>query len=307
MIWWDTIVQALIYTPLAIGVTISFRIIKFPDLTVDASFAAGGCLTAMLILKGYSGISLIGGSIAGMFAGFLTALLYTKGKISNILSGFLIIFIYYSINLFFFTGQKGNVTFLDKGKLLDNPVSFFANLPIGLIPSLIILITFIVLILTYFFRTERGLFFISSGQNPKIIADLGKSNNRYTVGGLILSNGLIGLSGGLFASKSGYGDVDMGTGHLLIGLAILVLGQVLSLIAKFFAKKMNRQYEMNIIISAIIGIFAYQFLITVSFNFFGFPAEFQKMLIAFIIILPILAIRLFSWLVKMEFQIEDLL
>lgn len=214
----------LIFGLVALGIFMTFRIIDFPDLTCDGSIVLGAVTSSTLLTKGYRPITaLIIAFIAGSIAGSITGFLNLKLKITNLLSGILTAFMLYSINLKIMGGIP-NIT------LMTTPPTLM---------SLLCTTFIITIILGYILNTDFGLAIRSIGQNQRLGSLMGVNITAFTLVGLMLSNGLIALGGGLFAQYQGFADINSGLGTLIMGLASIIIGERLlpfrSLWIKVFA------------------------------------------------------------------------
>ena len=225
------IAQGIIWSLMALGVYITFRILDIADLTVDGSFATGGAVTVMLIMAGWPAwAALLMAVIVGLLTGLVTGLLHTKLGIPAILAGILTQFALYSINLrimgkanqtasvknfglFWQTGGRG---FLLSSLYIPQAIA------VGLVLSAII-----ICILYWFFGTERGSAIRATGSNPNMSRAQGIDIDSMKVLGLAISNGMVALSGGLMTQFQGTADVSMGRGAIVIGLAAIIIGEVL--------------------------------------------------------------------------------
>lgn len=219
----STIGQGLIWSLLAIDLYITFRILDFPDMTVEGSFPLGAAIAVINIHSGHSIIfSMIFAFIGGSLAGLVTALLYTKLKIPVLLSGILVMTGLYSVNLRVLT--KANLSLLDDKTIF----SFMKNLPpnFNIVIVGLIFITIIIFLLGIFLNTEMGQALIATGDNEIMAQSLGISIDNMKILGLMLSNGLVALTGALVAQQSGYADISMGIGVIVIGLAAIIIGEV---------------------------------------------------------------------------------
>ncbi len=208
--------MGLIYGIVAMGIYLTFRIIDFPDLTCDGSFVLGAALSSVLIKMGYNPwiglfIALIGGSIAGL----ATGLFYTRLKISNLLSGILMAFMLYSINLHIMGGTP-NIALIHTASLF----SVLSPLALLFILSFILCTLF-----SYLLMTDFGLALRSIGQNTRLAKNGGINIKTMTLIGLALSNGLIAVGGALFSQHQGFADVGSGIGTVIIGLASVMIGE----------------------------------------------------------------------------------
>ena len=219
--------QGLIWGLMAIGVYITFRILDVADLTVDGSIATGGAAAVMLIRAGVNPwLALLCAFACGMLAGFVTGMFHTKCGIPAILSGILTQLALYSINLRIM--GKSNTPILAKGTVFS-AVSNMTGLPQSTVAIIlgILLAVAIVAILYWFFGTEIGSALRATGNNEYMIRALGVNTNSTKMIALVLSNALIGLSGALICQSQKYADIGMGTGAIVIGLAAIVIGEVL--------------------------------------------------------------------------------
>ena len=219
--------QGVIWGIMAIGVYITYRILDVADLTVDGSIATGGAVAAMLIIGGCNvWVALAAAFVAGMLAGFVTGVFHTFMGIPAILSGILTQLALYSINLRIM-GNKANVALsVNKYNLL---VSSRNARALGLENPLILLVIFtvaIIALLYWFFGTERGCSLRATGANANMARAQGINTNFDKVIGLMLSNGIVALAGGLLTQYQGFSDVGMGRGAIVIGLAAVIIGEV---------------------------------------------------------------------------------
>lgn len=219
--------QGVIWGLMAIGVYITYRILDVADLTVDGSIATGGAVAAMLIIAGCNvWVALLAAFVVGMLAGFVTGVFHTFMGIPAILSGILTQLALYSINLRIM-GNKANVALsVNKYSLLISSRNARA---VGLENPLIVLVIFtvaLIALLYWFFGTERGCSLRATGANQNMARAQGINTNFDKVLGLMLSNGIVALSGGLLTQYQGFADVNMGRGAIVIGLASVIIGEV---------------------------------------------------------------------------------
>lgn len=209
----------LIYALVAVGVYITFRVIDFPDLTVDGSFTTGAAVAATMISMGYNPVistlfAIVAGSIAGMITGYLNV----KWNILGLLAGIITMTALYSINLRIM--QKPNIA------IMNDPTLFSYGSVI--IVSLIIII-FVTIILARGFASKFGLGIRAVGINPRVSKAYGINVGNMKVIALAISNGIVALSGALFAESQGFADISMGTGTIIVGLASVIIGEVIML------------------------------------------------------------------------------
>ena len=219
--------QGVIWGIMAIGVYITYRILDVADLTVDGSIATGGAVAAMLIIGGCNvWVALAAAFVAGMLAGFVTGVFHTFMGIPAILSGILTQLALYSINLRIM-GNKANVALsVNKYNLL---VSSRNARALSLENPLLVLAIFtvaLIAVLYWFFGTERGCSLRATGANANMARAQGINTNFDKVVGLMLSNGIVALAGGLMTQYQGFSDVGMGRGAIVIGLAAVIIGEV---------------------------------------------------------------------------------
>ncbi|SFE72385.1 ABC transporter permease [Alteribacillus iranensis] len=238
--------SGLIYALMALGVYLSFRVLDFPDLTVDGSFVTGAAMAAVMIINGQSPVvATIAAVITGFIAGCFTGLLHTKGKINPLLSGILMMIALYSINLRIM-GQS-NIPLLGETTIFSSVTSFWESLNLSAPFNAVIgalgvpgtpqtwAILFIALIVTliikcitdYFLKTEVGLALRATGDNQKMIRSFSANTDILIIMGLGISNAFVALSGALIAQHGGFADVGMGIGMIIIGLASVIIGEAL--------------------------------------------------------------------------------
>ena len=231
--------QGLIWAILGLGIFMTFRILDFPDMTTEGSFPLGGAVAVTLITKGVNPLLATLAAIgAGCLAGLATGLLYTKGRIPTLLSGILVMTSCNSVILFVM--QRANLGLLGYKKIQEFLpfASGFNEILIGLI-----FVTLVILGLIFFLDTRLGQAYIATGDNPDMAKSFGINTDRMELMGLVISNGIIALSGALMASR--------GIGVIVIGLASLIIGEVL-----FSNVTLTER-----LLSIAIGSIAYQFLI----------------------------------------------
>ena len=227
------VAQGLIWGLMALGIYITFRLLDVADLTVDGSFTTGGACTVMLILAGWPAwAALLVALIAGLLAGFCTGMLHTKLGIPAILSGILTQFALYAVNLHIMGMAANKAVSVDKFDLILSS----RNIPSAIITGLIIAAVLVALAYWYF-GTEQGSALRSTGNNPAMSRALGINIDNMKVLGLSLSNGVVALAGGLMAQYQGFADINMGRGAIVIGLAAVIIGEVLG--RAVLGKRMN--------------------------------------------------------------------
>lgn len=243
----SNISQGLLWSILSLGIFMTFRILDFPDMTTEGSFPLGGAVAATLITKGtHPLLATMIAVLAGCLAGMVTGLLYTKGKIPTLLSGILVMTSCHSIILMIM--GRANLGLLGADKIQDIlPFpSEMNNLLMG-----ILFVALVIVALLFFLDTKLGQAYIATGDNPDMARSFGINTGRMELMGLVLSNGVIALAGALIAQQEGYADVSRGIGVIVVGLASLIIGEML------FKSLTLAERLVTIIVGAIL----YQFLI----------------------------------------------
>ena len=221
--------QGLIWGIMAIGVYITYKILDLADLTVDGTMCTGGAVCIMLMLKGYNvWIALAVAFLAGMLAGFVTGFLHTFMGIPAILAGILSQLGLYSINLRIMGNKANQAINVDKFDLLVS-LRYIKNVPVYKNTILIVLVILILLIavLYWFFGTEIGSAIRATGSNPNMSRAQGINTDVTKILGLMLSNGIVAFASGLYAQYQGFADINAGRGAIVIGLAAVIISQVL--------------------------------------------------------------------------------
>lgn len=265
--------QGLIWGIMSIGVYITFKILDFADLTVDGTLATGGAVTAMMILNGYSPVvSLVVAFIAGMAAGFITGVLHTVFGIPDILAGILTQIALYSVNLNITGGKANQAISVDQFPLIVT----LREISHTILVTAIITIA-VIAVLYWFFGTEMGFTIRATGCNPNMSRAQGINTSVAKVIALVFSNGLVGFAGGIFAQYQGNCDVNMGRGSIVIGLASVIIGEVLG--EALFGKKLN--FCGRLLFVAIGSIIYY---IVISFVcWLGLPSIDMKLFSAIVV------------------------
>lgn len=221
------VAQGIVWGIMAIGVYITYRILDVADLTVDGSLATGGAVCVMLIRAGFDPwLALLCAMAAGMLAGLVTGLFHTRCGIPAILSGILTQLALYSVNLRIMESKANQAIGVDKYDLLVSQRYVRALTLDNPLPLLLVLTAVVIGILYWFFGTEKGSAIRATGANANMARAQGIDTNANVVLGLMLSNGLVALSGALLAQYQGSADVNMGRGAIVIGLAAVIIGEV---------------------------------------------------------------------------------
>ena len=274
--------QGLIYGLMALGVYISFRVLAFPDLSVDGTFPLGAAVAATLIISGWDPFlaSLVAAG-AGMVAGAFTGILSTKFRIQGLLAGVLTMIMLYSINLRVM--GRPNLPLLGRPSALSTAVEAL-GLPRtwGLVVVAALLALGIKLILDLFFHTELGSAMRATGDNPHMVQAFGVNPETMVILGLALANGLVALSGALVAQYSGFADVGMGVGTIVAGLASVIVGEmILRPRGVFWAT-----------VAVLLGSSLYRGAILVALRYgsvLGFTASDLKLLTALVVLGALMA------------------
>jgi putative ABC transport system permease protein len=258
----------LLYAFMALGVYITFRILDFPDLTVDGSFTTGGAIAAVMITNGYSPwIATVCALLGGMIAGMCTGLLHTKGKINGLLSGILMMIALYSINLRIL--GKPNVSLMGE-------TSLFSSVNLLLVMPFVVLL--VKILMDLFLRTDLGLALRATGDNARMIRSFGVNTHTTTILGISLSNGLVALSGALIAQESTFADSSMGIGMIVIGLASVIIGEAI-----FGAGSVFRAT-----LAAVLGSIVYRVVVALALRVEWLEASDLKLITAIIVIVALM-------------------
>ncbi|OIX61007.1 ABC transporter permease [Streptococcus agalactiae] len=265
----SSVSQGLLWGILGLGIYLTFRILKFPDMTTEGSFPLGGAVCVTLMNQGVNPIlATILGMLSGMLAGFVTGLLYTKGKIPTILAGILVMTSCHSIMLMVM--KRANLG-LNEIQTLKDFLPFSNDLNLLVLGLIAILLAISVLI--YFLYTRLGQAYIATGDNPDMEKSFGIDTDKMEMLGLIVSNGLIALSGALVSQQDGYADVSKGIGVIVIGLASIIIGEVLYSTGLTLFERL---------IAIVVGSILYQFLITAVIAL-GFNTNYLKLFSAIVL------------------------
>ncbi len=220
--------EGLIYAIMALGVYITYKILDFPDLSVDGTFPLGAALTASLIVKGISPVLALPLSfLAGVLAGCVTGFIHVKCRVRDLFSGIIVMTALYSINLRI-AGMKANLPFLSQDTIFDNHWTRTA-LPSFIKPYIMVILLAIIvcickLLLDWYLSTKSGYLLRAVGDNDVLVTSLAKDKGRVKVIGLAIANGFAALAGGVLAQKQAFFDISIGTGTMVFGLASVILG-----------------------------------------------------------------------------------
>lgn len=249
------IAQGLIWGIMALGVYVTFRLLDFADLTVDGSFATGGAVTVMLTIAGFPvPVALLIAVLAGLAAGMITGLLHTALGIPPILAGILTQIALYSVNLHIMHMAANQGLSVSKYHLLISLMHVSHAILIGSLFSIALII-----ILYWYFGTEQGSSIRATGCNPAMSKANGININFTKVLALAISNGIVCLAGGLFAQYQGFADINMGRGSIVIGLAAVIIGEVLG--DALLGKHMNFAFRLVFVVFG--GVIYYMVVVIV--------------------------------------------
>jgi putative ABC transport system permease protein len=269
----------LVYGLVAVGVYLTFRVLAFPDLTVDGSFPLGGAVAAVLIINGVNPwLATIAALVAGMCAGLVTSLLNTRLRINALLAGILMMVALYSINIMIM--GRSNISLLREVTVFDQAAQFFgadANLTFSII-FMVVLVTVTLAVLNWFLRTDSGLALRATGNNEQMVRGLGGDTNLTIILGVSISNGLVALAGALIAQNQGFSDVGMGIGMIVLGLASVIIGEGI----------FRPRGITTILLAVVGGAFAYRLFIGIALRL-GLPPTDLKLITA-VLVVVVLAI-----------------
>ena len=271
----SSLCDGLIYAFVAVGVFLTFRVLSFPDLTVDGSFVTGGAIASVMIAGGYNPFLATAAAIVGGLAcGAMTGLLNAGLRISALLSGILMMVALYSINLRIMSGA--NIPLLRQITIFESIARFFGiaknNILVIIILAVLAIIVFI--ILNWFLHTEIGLALRASGDNDQMIRGLGSDTNKNTIIGCATSNGLVALSGALVSQNQGFSDVNMGIGIIVMGLAAVIIGEAL----------FQPRGVATMLLAALGGTFIYRLFITIALRLGLAPGDLKLITAGLVIV-----------------------
>jgi putative tryptophan/tyrosine transport system permease protein len=273
----------LIFALVALGVYLSFRLLRFPDLTVDGSFPLGGAVCAVMIVAGFNPwVATAGATLAGAAAGLLTGWLNVRLKIMDLLASILVMIGLYSVNLRIMDGP--NVP------LITDPTLFTLlqpdDLPDYILRPMVLLVIVVLakLGLDWFFATERGLAIRATGSNARMARAQGINTGAMVLLGMAISNGLVGLAGALFVQTQGGADISMGIGTIVIGLAAVIVGESI----------LPSRRIVWATLAVVLGAIVYRFFIAAALNsdFIGLKAQDLNLVTALLVTLALVLPRL---------------
>ena len=263
-----TIEQSLIFAIMVLGVYISFRILNFPDMTVDGTFPLGAAISAKLLTLGVNPyLTLLVALVAGAAAGAITGLIHVKLKVKDLLAGILVMTALYSVNLRVM--GKSNIPLFEEDNIFNTEYSMMI--------TIVVLILISKFLLDYLLKTKFGFALKALGDNENLIVSLGLNEEKYKIYGLMIANAFVAFSGAVLAQYQGFADVGMGTGIIVIGLASIIIGDTL------FGKR--RRLAGTTIV--IIGSILYRGVIAVTLSM-GMDASDLKLITSVIVIVILL-------------------
>ena len=272
--------EGLIYAILALGVLITYRVLDFPDLTVDSSFPLGAAVTAILTVKGVNpALTLLAAMLAGAAAGLVTGLIHVKCRVRDLLSGIITMTGLYSINLRI--AGRANLPFFNMDTIFDN--AFVDSFPAFLQPySKVIVVLAIVLVvkilLDLFMNTKAGFLLRAVGDNHAVVTTLARDSGTVKIEGLAITNALVALAGAVMAQKNRVFEISMGTGAMVFGLAAVIIG------TRIFT---NRQ-KVNSSTAAIVGSIIYKACVALALSLGLVPQDLK--LVTAVLFLAILVL-----------------
>lgn len=271
--------QGMIYAIMALGIYITYKILDFPDLTVDGSFPLGAALTCALITAGCNPfLTILISFAAGAFIGVLTGLIHVKLRVRDLLSGIIMMTALYTVNLQI--AGRANLPIYNYNTIFDNPVinAIFPE-AMGRFRTVIMILVITVitkLLLDWYMSTKSGFLLRAVGDNDTIVTSLGVDKGLVKIIGLSIANGLVSMSGCIYAQQQRFFDISMGTGTMVIGLASVIIGTSLFKNVTF----------LRVTTSVVIGSVIYKACVAIALSM-GFPSNYLKMITAvlFLIIL----------------------
>ena len=275
----------IIWAIMALGLYLTYRVLNYADLTVDGSLTLGGAISAVCVASGVQPIiAILIATIGGMLAGSVTGFLHTKFKIPDLLAGILTQFGLYSINLRIMGkanfGLLNQTTLFSQIKAMGVP-SKWAGFLVGIVFAVVLII-----VIYCFFGTEIGCALRATGNNPNMVRAMGSNTKTYIVLGLVVGNGLVAMAGGLLAQYQGYADINMGVGTIVIGLAAIMIGEVL------YSKRTYIHRLTGVVIGSIVYRIIIAFVLRISLTanlVIKITADDMKLITAIIVVIALVA------------------
>jgi len=273
--------QGLIYGIIALGVYISYRVLDFPDLTVDGSYALGASVAAVSIISGVDPwLACLLALLSGCVAGVVTGALHVFGRITNLLCGIITMTALYSVNLVVM--GRPNISLAGKPNIFRS--GFFGLLSSGTtikLTFIILLVVAIKLILDWFFGTKMGMLIRAVGSNPQLVTSTGGNIGAYKIIGLSISNSLVSLAGAVMCQSQNYSDVGMSSGIIIMGLTAVILGITISKSLKFITGST----------ASIVGAVIYQAVIGTAL-YLGMPTTYLRLIMAVLLVVILVTSRI---------------
>ena len=273
--------EGLIYAIMALGLYITYKILDFPDLSVDGTFPMGAAVTAMLILKGvHPALTLVLSFAAGLLAGCITGLIHVKLKVRDLLSGIIMMTALYSVNLRI--AGKANLPIFSKETIFEN--AFLESVvPAALDPYLVSIILFVIvlickLLLDLFLKTRAGYLLRAVGDNEVLVTSLAQDKGMVKILGLALANGFVALAGCVYCQQKGFFEVSTGTGTMVIGLASVIIG----------TKLLKRFHSVKATTAVIFGSIVYKACVSLAIAL-GMAASDLKLITAVLFLIILVA------------------
>lgn len=273
--------EGLIYAIMALGLYITYKILDFPDLSVDGTFPMGAAVTAMLILKGvHPALTLVLSFAAGLLAGCITGLIHVKLKVRDLLSGIIMMTALYSVNLRI--AGKANLPIFSKETIFENAFLESA-IPDALDPYLVSIILFVIvlickILLDLFLKTRAGYLLRAVGDNEVLVTSLAKDKGMVKILGLALANGFVALAGCVYCQQKGFFEVSTGTGTMVIGLASVIIG----------TKLLKRFHSVKATTAVIFGSIVYKACVSLAIAL-GMAASDLKLITAVLFLIILVA------------------
>lgn len=278
--------ESFIYGIMIMGVYITYKILDFPDLSVDGTFPLGACLTAALIAAGLNPwLTCLVVFVAGAGAGSITGLLHVKLKVTDLLSGIIVMTALWSVNLFILGGVQGSAILQ-----FYNKPTIFTSAPVSLLPPAlyqyrVLILTFLIvvatkLLLDWFLRTQSGLLLRAAGDNHQYVTALGRDQGKMKILGLAIGNGCTALAGSVFAQQAESASVSIGTGMVVQALAAVIIG----------ASVFGRLRRMKPTTAALLGTVIYKAILVLAMLWL--PSTFLKAAMAVLFVAALLSDRL---------------
>ena len=268
--------EGLIYALVSFGAYITYKILDFPDMTVDGSFPLGMCITATMILKGVNPfLTLFISFFAGVIAGILTGIIHVKLKVRDLLSGIIVMTSLYSINLRI--AGRANLPIFSKPSIFK--IRFLDNTPLHIFKVAIILFVIVIVfkkLLDKYLDTKSGYLLRSVGDNDTLVTTLGKNKGNVKILGLAIANGFAALAGSIYAEHRGFFEISAGTGTLVIAVANVIIGMQI----------MNVFTNMKPTTSVILGSIVYRACIGLAL-FMGMPSSDLRIITAVLLLIVI--------------------